>query len=358
MSRVTIRRLGVWWLLATALFSVVACRNSDAPPPRSASPAGSGDAAVIGGVREARRVEFDPADAGRVLVVERGGDVALWRIENPSAPTLERRIPAAASDARFLAGGQGIVSGGADGVVQRWTFDGAKAWSSDKGSVVRALAVAPNTIAAAGEDGSVRVGNSAGESTATLATDAGPLLAVALSPAGDWLAAEGADTRLRLWRREPSGAFTGPTTFRKVNKRYAQLLPNLLRYDLAWGWDRSLAFAPDGQSLAAADLRGAVRRWNLKGETLGEPMRGPRKQHVRAIAFAPDGGLAEAMFDGTLLIRPPQSAAPLLIEGHAGAATSVAFSPDGRRLASAGIDGKVLLWSSSGERLGALPAAK
>jgi WD40 repeat protein len=346
VSRVTLRPLGrPGRLLAAALaLSLGGCWR--------------GEAAPAAHVREARRVEFDPADPGRLLVLEAGGDVGVWRVDGPGAPALEHRLAAAASDARFLPRGRGLVTGGADGTVKRWGLDGVLAWTVDAGAPLRALAVAPDRIAAAGADGGIRFVGFDGRPAATVATDAGPLLALAFSPSGEWLAAEGTDTRLRLWHRAADGAFAPALTFRKANKRYVRLLPNLLRHDIAWGWDRSLAFVPDGQSLVAADFRGAVRRWDVSGRPLGEPLRGPEKQHIRAVAIAPDGRLAAALLDGSLLLWPPQGGTPVTIAGHDGAATSIAFSPDGRRLASAGIDGTVVLWSADGKQLGALPSAK
>ena len=184
------------------------------------------------------------------------------------------------------------------------------------------------------------------------------VLAVAFAPNGDRLVAETADTRLRMWRRDgPNGVYNRAAMFRDVDKRYAKLLPNLVHYDIGWGWDRSIAFAPDGSALAAADFDGAVQRWSLTGTPIGNPLPSLGKQHIRAIAVAPDGRLAAAVFDGTVQIWPADGGAPAAFKVGDGLTTAVAFAPDGKRLATAGIDGAVNLWTSDGTRAGALPAA-
>jgi hypothetical protein len=67
---------------------------------------------------------------------------------------------------------------------------------------------------------------------------------------------------------------------------------------------------------------------------------------VLSVAFSPDGGrLATASWDGTARVWDAASGRQLaLLQGHTSRVDRVVFGPDGARLATASADGTVRLW--------------
>ncbi len=101
----------------------------------------------------------------------------------------------------------------------------------------------------------------------------------------------------------------------------------------------SVAFSPDGKTLASASSDGTVRLWNASRRELLATLLG-HTDSVTAVAFSHDGALASGSLSGVKLwdVRTRNETATLKGNGP------VAFSPRGDLLASASENRAILLW--------------
>ena len=154
---------------------------------------------------------------------------------------------------------------------------------------------------------------------------------------------------------------------------WGDLLTNL-QYDLAVGTlsshssnVTSIAFSPDGKLLASANDDLSIILWDtLTWEQVGVPLTGHQEgtpcssafyceSGINSLAFSPDGSLlASAGGDMTVRLWDPSTGESIgePLTGHKDWISHVSFSPDGSILASASWDGAIRLWDpSNGESI-------
>ncbi len=145
---------------------------------------------------------------------------------------------------------------------------------------------------------------------------------------------------IAAWRLSPSS-----------DARYAMLAaaarPGVARLTGQTGSVTSVAFSPDGKTLASGSTDDTIRLWNMAThQPIGQPLKG-HTGSVTSVAFSPDGKtLASGSFDHTLRLWDVATRRPIgqPFSGQSALVASVAFSPDGKTLASGGADGTVRLW--------------
>ncbi|AWW43463.1 NACHT and WD repeat domain-containing protein [Streptomyces cadmiisoli] len=308
-------------------------------------------------------VAFSPD--GRTLATAGGDAVQLWNLSSPAWPQklgspLGHTSPVSA--VAFSPDGQTLATAGADGPIMLWTLPATVLAAHPHAVWTAAVSPDGRTLASGSEDRTVRLwdlsdpahpkalsrpfGNTgAPRPKDPYIADEHAVISVAFSPDGRTLAADGADDTTQLWD------VTDPSHPKRRG-------PSLNHDDAVSGWVSQVEFSPNGRVLAVPGVGGEAWLWNVTDPDHPKLLRQPpdidsATEFGWAVAFSRDGRTLASggedgdgrgiirLWDVTDPAHPKRLGQPLTTPG---VVNKVAFSRDGRTLASGGEDTTVRLW--------------
>jgi WD40 repeat protein len=276
--------------------------------------------------------------------------------------------------------GKTIASGSWDGTIQLWqvSVDHARipiqTLAGHTGAVWSVAVSSDGKLLASGSaDMTVKIWNlQTGELLKTLKGHSAGVFSIAFSPDNTMLASGSFDKTIKLWNinDDKSGKYRGYShghsqvyshghsqvySFHGHSQvysahEYSQLYSHGYPLRTLLGHTQevqSVAFSPDGQTLASGSTDGTVKLWQVSTGKALRTLSG-HNDSVWSVAIAPDGQtLASGSWDRTVkLWNLNTGEIKRTLRGHSKQVHSIAFSPDGGILASGDLGGTIKLWSA------------
>jgi len=328
-------------------------------------------------------IAFSPS-GGMIASADDKGRVRVWETSSgKSLLTLVGHMDSVRCVA-FSPDGETLATGGSDHSVRLWNVRTGKEIGARSGHEhrVRSIAFSPEgrRLASASYDKTVRIWDvQSGRETHRLDGHDDKVHRAAWSPDGLQLASASDDLTVRIWdtkdgREMRQLQHDGPVFSVAFSSDGRKLVAGA-DWDVSW-WDTrsgrqlgklkpalscySVAFFPNSDAFIFSGMAfegRAVRLWNAANDRLiASPLDRVWDHHI--LVLAPDAQTVAIQFGtGVRILEVATGKVQHSLEGHSNSASAIAYTPDGKVLATGGSDEKIKLWDlASGSEITTLEA--
>lgn len=251
--------------------------------------------------------------------------VMLWDVTSGN-PIRALHTFSMARSVAFSPDGNLLVSGDYGGDVKLWDVASGSLKQTMKAGSVMSVAFSPDgkTIVSGGYDRAIKIWDAASGTLKQTITASGFVTSVAFSPNSKIVAGSSYKT-IQLW-----------------DVTSGELIRTITGHDKTI---KSVAFSPDGRSIATGSEDKKVKIWDVASGELKQTL-DRHNDFVYSVAFSPDNQMiASASQDKSIMIWDVATGKrKQLLLGHSYFVSSVAFSPDGKTIASGSYDRTIKLW--------------